>query len=422
MSGSLVGMENATQGNKAGGYTLVEIMVAMVITLIVMGGVYRALVDDTVSQEQGEKILEMQSNARIVLDRIARDVRRTGFLGCGGTQVANTLSNAGTDATKIGRLTNAKAPAGITRDPDLNNTMDYNTILKQLIDFSDFTTPEASVNYLGEALGFYDNAVADHPFYQEGTDALTLVYLSEERTVLVPATDTPGLPNVMAAGTDDIGLSEVANYSQHDILYITDCENFSLFQKTDADDVFDPDNPNAPAPYIVRHGNSGLNNSGSVGKAYGKETGAKLYKLNTATYFVRKDDPDDPDNSGFDLLYNTDNQAIAENIEDLQFEFLFDDNCSGNLPCPDGDGILSDEVWRSDLAGHPSTEVRAVRIWVLAMSEPDFGYLDTNTYEYPNSPYAVNSPSVLMMASPKDAEHRRRYLASEVVYLRNAGL
>ena len=57
------------------------------------------------------------------------------------------------------------------------------------------------------------------------------------------------------------------------------------------------------------------------------------------------------------------------------------------------------------------------------MSAPDYGYTDTNTYVYPNSPYAASSPaSFAPIASPSDGEHRHRYLASAVVLLRNTGL
>jgi prepilin-type N-terminal cleavage/methylation domain-containing protein len=75
------------------GFTLVEVMVAMVITLIVMGGAYRTLTDENVNHDQSEKILDMQNNARVALERITRDVRRAGSLGCGGNLVANTIKN-----------------------------------------------------------------------------------------------------------------------------------------------------------------------------------------------------------------------------------------------------------------------------------------------------------------------------------------
>ncbi|MFN2368338.1 MAG: PilW family protein, partial [Desulfurivibrionaceae bacterium] len=67
-----------------GGYTLVEVMVAMVISLIVLGGVYKAVTDETVMLERDEAVLDLQNNARVAMERLVRDIRRTGFFGCGG--------------------------------------------------------------------------------------------------------------------------------------------------------------------------------------------------------------------------------------------------------------------------------------------------------------------------------------------------
>ena len=117
-------------------------------------------------------------------------------------------------------------------------------------------------------------------------------------------------------------------------------------------------------------------------------------------------------------------------------EFLFDE---------DLDKDLSDEVWRNvQTTGtgltvaatgitYTSKDVRAVRVWVLAMSDVIYTYTDNNTYDYPNSPYysaanpfgsARNAAGGSPASNPgyKDAEHRYRYLSSAVVYLRNAGL
>jgi type IV pilus assembly protein PilW len=391
-------MEKASQKRMSRGYTLVEIMVAMVITLIVMGGVYQAMVDENVNQERKENILEMQNNARVSMTSLVKDIRRAGFLGCGGTLAANTLTNSGTDATFIGKLTIAQAPpAGTGLARDMAN---YNTILKQLIDFPDFASPQ-TFDYLGVPLGFSDDAPAGHDFYAEGTDALTLVFLSGETMV------DPAIP--MGSGTANIQLKTGA-FDQDDILVVSDCENYSIFQKTNGNGL----NP------VAHAANTGLNGaSDDLQKNYGQGAPARVYKLNTATYFITKGD--------FNFCYNNINQPVANNIEDLQFQFLFDE---------DDDDDLAEEVWQDDLGAHDPQDVRAIRIWLLAMSEPDYGYTDKNNYNYPNSPYCdaawaadpdsscsgVGTPaSFAPMASPSAGEHRHRYLASAVVLLRNSG-
>ncbi|MCK5322883.1 MAG: prepilin-type N-terminal cleavage/methylation domain-containing protein, partial [Desulfobulbaceae bacterium] len=109
---------------KQSGYTLVEIMVAMVITLIVMGGVYKTFTSESVNTEKEQMRIDMQMSGRVILDLISRDIRAAGFEGCGGTLAANTLSNKGaTDvlqtytttgtAASLPILTTMKGAAGI---------------------------------------------------------------------------------------------------------------------------------------------------------------------------------------------------------------------------------------------------------------------------------------------------------------------
>jgi len=355
------------------GYTLVEIMVAVFITLVVMGGVYRTLRDESVNQERSEQILDMQNNARVALDRIARDVRRAGFLGCSGIPKANTLNNRGPNSwVQPFTIADATLPGGADWDGG-------GAILTQVVDDSALT-----VDYLGEPLGFSDNSPTDHPFYEEGTDAITLVFLTGERE----------LTSAMSSQTADISVGP-NNFGQSEILYVTDCEYFSLFQKTDSNYTT-----------TVKHEATGINDTNDLGENYGQKSLARVYRLASATYFIRKDK--------FQLCYNSTGEAIANNIEDLQFQFLFDE---------DGDNDLSDEVWQDSLGAHESKDVRAVRIWLLAMSEPDFSFTDTDKYDYPNSPYAANSPAELApITKPAYGEHRHRFFASAVVYLRNAGL
>lgn len=379
----------------AAGYTLVEIMIAMLIALIIMGGVYRVLMEDTVAKERGEEMLEMQNNARVAMDRIVRDVRRAGFLGCGGNLAVNTLSNNGSDVTV----------AAYTLDGSWHKKKSIiSTIVDEALNF----------DYLGEALAFSGDAPAGHARYQVGTDALTLVFFAQERVVvpLAPATATTEPLTIKRDG-----------FSKGDIIMVTDCTNYSLFQKTNCSDnntvrhTLGDDCGVSEAPL-----ENPLNASTDLLINYGLLAPARAYRLTSSTYYIRQTDPAEPTYKGFGLYHNANTRPIANNIEDLQFQFLFDESCAG-IACVSGDGNLSDEVWQDGLGAHTSKEVRAVRVWVLAMSEPDYGYTDTDTYDYPNSPYAVSSPAALApINSPSDGEHRRRYLTSAVVYLRNAGL
>lgn len=80
-----------TSLNHQAGMTLVELMVALVLGLILIGGVLNVF---TVSREtfrSNENLARMQENARTAFDLMARDLREAGTNSCGITVVANVV-------------------------------------------------------------------------------------------------------------------------------------------------------------------------------------------------------------------------------------------------------------------------------------------------------------------------------------------
>lgn len=68
--------------HKQSGLSLVEIMVAMVISLFLLGGVIQVYSSTRVSYQTNEGLSRLQENARFVLDRIAADLNAGGYMGC----------------------------------------------------------------------------------------------------------------------------------------------------------------------------------------------------------------------------------------------------------------------------------------------------------------------------------------------------
>lgn len=352
------------------GYTLVEVMVATLITFIVLGGVYQTITRETIDMDQQESILDMQNNARAAIDRITREIRRAGFLGCGGDLATGTLVGDGDVTATIGALT-----AGTGWD---GNTSILTTLLGM--------GGGSDINYLGTPLGYFDNAASDHGIYAPGTDALSLVYLAGD----------VALDTAMAISTDPLDLATSA-FDKGDILLITDCKDAALLQKTNCSDTLLVRHTIADACPGEPPALNPLNSGTDLGKDYGNEAPARVYSVKISTYFLEK--------GTNELCYNTKDLAIAANIEDLQFELLFDENNNKDL---------TDDAWRSSFpTGFTAFDVRAIRVWILAMSDVVNSYTNTETYDYPDSLYPAGSP-------PND--HRYRYLAASAVYLRNSGI
>lgn len=67
------------------GFTLVEIMISMVISLILLLGVTQIFSSNKRSSQISEGLARVQENARYALKKISADMRRAGYVGCAGT-------------------------------------------------------------------------------------------------------------------------------------------------------------------------------------------------------------------------------------------------------------------------------------------------------------------------------------------------
>lgn len=76
------------------GFSLVELMIAIVLGLVVMGGVISIFVANRQAFRVSENMAHVQENARVAFELLARDLREAGGNPCGTRQIANTLNNS----------------------------------------------------------------------------------------------------------------------------------------------------------------------------------------------------------------------------------------------------------------------------------------------------------------------------------------
>jgi type IV pilus assembly protein PilW len=370
-------MNNAT-ANGQSGYTLVEILVVMLISFIILGGVYKVITTENIDLDREETILDMQLKARAALDIIADDVRKAGFLGCAGNLAADTTSNSG------------------TADP--MQTLTSSGIIGTDLPIIDALKADAGgVDYLGDPLAYVNDVPAGHVTYQQDTDVLSVRYLSG---------DEPLQTAMGASTTTPIDL-DTNDFSRGDILYITDCEFYSLFQKTNCSATTDPAHATTDSCGYEGAPNPS-NTTDDLGRAYGLN--ARVYQIIINTYFIQDD--------SFAISQNDTGTDIVDNIEDLQFQYKWDVN---------GNNDLSDDSWSDDPVATPGvtvSDIREIKIYVLARSDQVFTYTNTNFYDYPNSPYCSAAGVTLFTCrgTTPPNDNRYRYLASAVVTLRNSGL
>jgi len=84
--------------NKPAGFTLIELMIAIAISVILLNGVLQVFQSSKQSYRVADNLGRTQENARYALDVLAQDIRQVGFLPCrinkknGQDQVANVLN------------------------------------------------------------------------------------------------------------------------------------------------------------------------------------------------------------------------------------------------------------------------------------------------------------------------------------------
>lgn len=75
------------------GFSLVELMIALLLGLIVVGGVISLFVNNQQAARTNEGLGRLQENARVAFELMAREVRQAGGNPCGAVVIANTLAN-----------------------------------------------------------------------------------------------------------------------------------------------------------------------------------------------------------------------------------------------------------------------------------------------------------------------------------------
>lgn len=88
----------AAQRRGDAGFTLIELMIAMILGLIVIAGVTSIFLAGQQSYRTNNALGEVESGSRIAFEFLARDIRQAGLTGCdtAGGRIANVLNNKST--------------------------------------------------------------------------------------------------------------------------------------------------------------------------------------------------------------------------------------------------------------------------------------------------------------------------------------
>lgn len=259
-------------GNKHQGFTLVELMIAITLGFIVVGAVGYLYLNSRQSFRLTDNMSRMQENARLAIETLARDVRMTGYVGCGNLQNATVTTIA---------------------NPPVPNLSPSNAITGD-----DFVSPTSS--YLG-----------------------TTITRSAGDTITVMGAFAGGVPLTgnLAPSNANIQISgNPYDFAKDDVLMVSGCTNADIFRATSVS--------SGGGTVTLAHGNS--TNTGNRVGTYGVD--GQVFKMERYSYFIGINNHGKPalyrTNTVTGTATNT--QELVEDVADMQIEYGRDTNADGS--------------------------------------------------------------------------------------------
>ena len=213
------------------GLSIIEVMITLTLGLFIIGGVLYTFLSTRTAYVSNDAIARIQEDGRMAMERLAREIRQAGFMGC----------SSSLDITPR-----------IIADPD-----------------KDGNTAEHVTFVAGDGIQVYNNGVGwVNPtaiVRVAGTDVIQIKGLGA-CTARLTGNMTADNANIQI-GTNPCG------WSAGQILVIADCTNVDIFAATNVSN----------GSVAIGHANS-MNTDEKLAKAYGKE--AMIFGYGEKTFFL----------------------------------------------------------------------------------------------------------------------------------------
>ncbi len=356
------------------GLTLIELMVAMVLGLFLMGGVIQMHAANRQTSRVSEGVSRIQENARYAMAMIQREVRMAGYFGCNS-------------------------------ETDIKDTLNANTLF-----IADFKTPIEGLEATGATSWLpvigsaqLSQGTADTNQAVGGSDVLTVRRVGD-----MPLAVVEEMPNVSAALKITAGLAPPP-LANDDIVIITDCTKSALLQITN---------------YTQASGNV-VHNTGA-GPTPGNSTkilsdsspfsiDAELLKMQTTAFFIGNDTNGEP--ALHRRINAKDSEVLVGGVENMQILYGVDTD-SDNI----ADRYLDAENINAVNTASPTipdwTNVTSVRVALLLQSPNNAtDQTDNDSYDLLGEVIDTSGPGY-----NHEADRKLRYVVSSTIQLRNGGL
>jgi len=262
------------------GVSLVELMIALVISLILLGGVIQIMSSSKDSYNVQEGTSRLQQNARFAIDRIVQDVGAAGYMGC--------LDSADAEFPMFNDLTNQA---------------------------------------YGSAYDFGNAAFGAEGTGLNGSDTISIRRGSANGGIRLTAPMADPSAPILLDSTD----GAYAALQQFDVLVVGDCGNASVLMISNDPTTSGGSILHASGVTASSGPNTGQSNaSGGIGYIYGALTSSAgmAFQVGTVTYMLCPSIADNTRSSLFVNACGTAANEIVEGVQDMQITYGLDTNAT----------------------------------------------------------------------------------------------
>lgn len=344
------------------GMTLIEIMVALVISMLLIGGIIQIFIGNKLTYRIQDNLSRIQENGRYAVELLNQDIRMANYRGCAGNK-PNTARNL------------------------LNSATTLNWDFLSTVPLQGFDNPASSWPAALTTAGLASGSIIT------GTDVLT---------VRGPdTTDNSGfvVSQVGNSNTGDLQINQPAslNLQTGEIVMVADCSDIVVFQITGITNA---------NPFTVAHTATGNNPGNATNDLKKLFNGAEVTRLSAKTYYIGTGANGQP--ALFRRTPLSGAQELVEGVENLQIIFGVDNASTCGTGSSD-DGAIDCYRRADQLSTANWQSVRSVQIRLLLRS------LENNLTPTPQS-IAYNGGTI---NSGTGADRRLRQVFTTTIGLRN---
>lgn len=272
------------------GFTLIEVMVALVLSLLLILAIASAFIASRASFRTIDAVSRVQENARYVFENFSYDIRMAGYAGCGHSSEANVLNTA-----------------------------------------SDWDKDMFNFPLVG-----YEEGVSTYPAGVAGNvlrgDAMAVLRADNFKEYIIASHNAPAAQLQLTANHD---------IKQGEILVATDCSHAAIFQMTNVNinNSIDTIVHNTGAATLPGNCTKGLGaplDCGSPGGTpYTFPPGSRLLRLSSIAYYLRQNASGEPalyrqrlSSSGGNAIDVA--EELAEGVENMQLTYGVDSSATAD--------------------------------------------------------------------------------------------